>query len=69
MWIITAWQCFTPEVIVKSFKKCCISSALDGSGSRTLWNGSEKDGDVRSECGEVEGTACEGGDSDNDWLR
>jgi len=67
MWIITAWQCFTPEVIVKSFKKCCISSALVGSDGRMLWNDSEKDGDVRNECEEVEGTDCEGGDSDNDW--
>jgi len=52
---------------VKSFKKCCISSALVGSDGRMLWNDSEKDGDVRNECEEVEGTDCEGGDSDNDW--
>jgi hypothetical protein len=31
-----------------------------------LWNGSEEDGDVRSECEEVEGTACESGNSDTD---
>jgi len=30
-----------------------------------LWNGSEEDGGVRSECGEHEGTDCEGGDSDS----
>jgi len=35
----------------------------------TLWNGSEEDGDVRSECGEDEGTDCEDGDSDTDWYR
>jgi hypothetical protein len=29
VWIVTAWQCVTPEVIVKSFKKCCMSSALE----------------------------------------
>ena len=31
-----------------------------------LWNGSEEDGNVRSECEEDEGTDCEDGDSDND---
>ena len=33
-----AWQCISPEVTVKVFRKCCISSALIG--------------DVRSECEE-----------------
>jgi len=31
MWIITAWQCILPEVTVKDFMKCCISSAVDWS--------------------------------------
>jgi hypothetical protein len=31
-----------------------------------LWNGSEEDGDVRSECEEEESTACENEDSDSD---
>ena len=32
-----------------------------------LWNGSEEDGDVRSEC-EADGcTDCEDGDRDTDW--
>ena len=50
MCIITAWQCITPEVTVKGFKKCCISSAVDGTDGDMLWNGSEEGGDVRSEC-------------------
>jgi len=28
VWIITAWQCISPEVIMKGFKKCCISIAV-----------------------------------------
>ena len=32
-----------------------------------LWNEREEDGDVRSECEEREGTACEDGDSDTVW--
>jgi hypothetical protein len=39
------------------FKKCCISNAVDDS---------EEGGNVRSECGEGEGSECEDGDSTND---
>jgi hypothetical protein len=38
---------------VKGFRKCCVSSAMDG--------------DVRSECEEEEGTDCEDGGIDTDW--
>ena len=55
------------EVIVKGFKKCCISSAGDENDDDMLWNGSEENGDVRSECEGDEGTDCENGDSANDW--
>jgi hypothetical protein len=30
MWIIRAWHRISPEVIVKGFKKCCMSNAMDG---------------------------------------
>jgi hypothetical protein len=43
---------------VKGFKKCCISTAVDETDM--LWNGSEEDGNVRSEC---EGDE----DNDTDW--
>jgi len=66
MWIITAWQCISAEVIVKGFKKCCIFSALAGTDD-ILQNGSEEDGNVRNECEEDEGTDCEAGNSDTDW--
>jgi len=49
-------------VIVKGFKKCCVSSAVDDG---MLWNSNGEDGHVRSECEEDEGT--EDGDSDTDW--
>jgi hypothetical protein len=45
---------------MKGFKKCCISSALDGTDGDMLWNGSKEDGFVRSECEED-------GDSDTGW--
>ena len=56
----------SPEVIVKDFKKCCISSAVDENDDM-LWNSSEDNGDVRSECEEDEGTDCENGASDTGW--
>ena len=34
-----------------------------------VWDGSEEDGNVTSECEEHEGTNCEDGDSDTDWSR
>ena len=36
-------------MIVKSFKKCCISSALDGSEDDVLWNDTEDDGERGNE--------------------
>ena len=30
MWVITAWQHISPEVIVKGVKVCCMSSAVFG---------------------------------------
>jgi len=52
---------------VKGCKKCCISSALDGTDGDMLWNGSEEDRNVRNECEEDEDTDCEDGDSDTVW--
>ena len=48
---------------MKGFKKCFISSAVDENDD-LLWNGSEEDCHVRSECEDGEGTDSEDGDSD-----
>jgi hypothetical protein len=69
MRIIMAWQCISPEVILKGFKKCCISNAMDGTEDYMLRNDSEEDGNVRSECEEHESTDCEDGDSDSVCYR
>jgi hypothetical protein len=45
---ITEWQNVSPEVIVKGFKKCCISSGMDGTNSDMLCHGSVEDGDLKS---------------------
>jgi len=62
-----AWQHISPEVTVKGFKKCCMSCAVNGTHDEMLWNDSQEDGHVRSECEEDEGTDCEDGYSDIDW--
>ena len=66
MWIITAWQHISQEVTVKGFKKCCICNAADRTDGGVLWNNSEENGNVRSECEEEEGIHCEYGDNDTD---
>jgi len=67
MWIITAWQHISLEVILKGFKKCCISSAVDETDDGMLWNDYGEYGHVRSEYEEDEDTDCENGDNDTDW--
>ena len=62
-----AWQHISPEVNMKCCKKCCISSAVDGTDGDMLWNGSAENGNGRRESEEDEGTDCGGGDSDTDW--
>jgi len=65
MEITKAWQCFSPDVTVNGFKKCCTSSAVDETDM--LWNGSEEERNIRNECEEDEGNECEDGNSDPDW--
>ena len=65
MLIIMAWQSVSPEVTVKGFKMCCISSAVDGTDD-VLWNGSTDNGNVRSECKEDD-TDPKVGDRYTDW--
>jgi hypothetical protein len=49
-----------PEVTVKGCKKCCVSR-VEETDDDILWDGSEEDGNVRSECEKDEGTDCEDG--------
>jgi len=69
MWIVSAWQLISLEATVKCCKKYCMSNAMDGIDDDMLWNGSEEDVDVRSECEEDEGTKCKHGDRNTDWER
>jgi len=62
-----AWQCISPELTVKGFKKCCMSKAEDETDVDMLWNGNEEDGSVRTECEEDEGADHEDRNSDTNW--
>ena len=62
MSITTAWQCISPEVTMKCVKKSCISNVVDGTDDGMLQDGSEEEGNVRSEREEDED-----GDIDIDW--
>jgi hypothetical protein len=62
-----SWHCFSLEVTVKVFKRCCTFSAVEETDDDMLWNDREKVGKVRSEFEESEVTDCEDGDSDTDW--
>jgi hypothetical protein len=44
-WVSAAWKDIPESIIVRSFKKCCISNALDGSEVNILWedDGEDKD--------------------------
>jgi len=63
-WVLDAWDEIKPETICKSFLKCSISNALDGSQDNLLYeseseNSSEQDIEVEEE---VEGSDVEDGD-------
>ena len=44
-WLSAAWKAIPESIIVRSFKKCCISNALNGSEDDILWedDGEDKD--------------------------
>jgi hypothetical protein len=61
------WQYISPEVILKGYNKCCTSNAMDGTEDDMLWNDSEEDGNVSSECEQDEDTDSEDEDSNTGW--
>lgn len=45
-WVAEAWDAVTPELIKKSFRKCCISNNLDGSEDDVLYESDAEEMDV-----------------------
>lgn len=29
-WVPETWNCVSTEIVIKSFKKCCVNSTMDG---------------------------------------
>ena len=45
-WVSSAWTSIPAELVAKSFKKCCISNALDSTEDDLLQDDDEDDSDV-----------------------
>jgi hypothetical protein len=58
-WLSAAWKAILESIIVRSFKKCCIGNALDGSEDNIVW---EDDVEDKDDSDWVEST-------DNDLVR
>jgi hypothetical protein len=44
-WVSAAWKAIRESIIVRSFKKCCISNALDESEDYIVWKDDVEDKD------------------------
>ena len=44
-WVSAAWKAIPESIIIRYFKKCCISNALDGSEDDILWEDDSEDKD------------------------
>jgi hypothetical protein len=44
-WVSAAWKAILESNIVRSFKKCCVSDALDGSEDDIVWEDNVEDKD------------------------
>ena len=53
-WISDAWEDIPPEMIQKSFRKCCITNALDGTEDDEIWE-EEDNSDPFEDLDEMEG--------------
>ena len=42
-WISDAWDDIPPELIAKSFRKCCITNALNGTEDDDIWDSDDSD--------------------------
>ncbi len=67
-WVIDCWHDLKPAIIVRSFKKCCISNALDGSEDDVLWEDSKdgNDGDTDDDVDDDDDDVDDDDDDDDD---
>ena len=48
-WVKEAWEELSPDIIIKAFKKCTISNALDGSEDDCVWQDKAESDDENAE--------------------
>jgi hypothetical protein len=68
-WVLVVRKAIPESVIVRSFKKCCISNALIGSEDGIVWEGDveNKDGSDRVES--TDNDSVMGGDGESDEYK
>ena len=58
------WKAIPESIIVRSFKKCCISNALDGSEDDIVWEDDGEDTDDSDWVTDNDSVMSDGGESD-----
>jgi hypothetical protein len=61
-WVSAAWKKIAGKTVEQSFKKCCVTNALDGTEDDILWENSDLDcTDLKSDLEESVDSECETG--------
>ena len=63
-WVLAAWKAIPESIIVRSFKKCCISNALDGSEDDIQWEDDGEDKDDNDWVTDNDSVMSDAGESD-----
>ena len=67
-WILRLWNSVKKEVVVKSFKKCGISNAVDGTEDVEIYRDEESDFSEDTSNAEIEKDITSDIDSDKEFL-
>jgi hypothetical protein len=62
--VSVAWKAIPESIIVRAFKNCCISNALDGSEDDILWEDDGKDKDYGDWVTDNDSVMSDDGESD-----
>ena len=63
-WVSAAWKAIPGSIIIRSFKKCYVSNALDGSEDDILWEDDGEDKDDSDWVTDNDSVMSDDGDSD-----
>jgi hypothetical protein len=62
--VSAAWKAIPESIIIRSFKKCCISNAVDGSEDDILWEDVGEDKDYSDWVTDSDSVMSDDGESD-----